>query len=42
VAWPFEPVTSGSVVAGGVVAKVPLALEAGAVKVTDTPLTGLP
>jgi hypothetical protein len=39
VAWPFEPVTSVSVVA---VANRPLAPEAGAVKVTDTPLTGLP
>jgi hypothetical protein len=41
VAWPFEPVTSVSVAAGGVVANVPLAPEAGAVKVTETPLTGL-
>jgi hypothetical protein len=35
-------VTSVSVVAGGVVANVPLAPDAGAVKVTETPLTGLP
>jgi hypothetical protein len=42
VAWPFEPVTSVSVVAGGVVANRPLAPEAGAVKVTETPLTGTP
>src|SRR5271166_2398086 len=42
VAWPFEPVTSVSVVDGGVVANRPLAPEAGAVKVTETPLTGLP
>jgi len=42
VAWPFEPVTSISIVEGGVVANVPLTPEAGAVKVTETPLTGLP
>ena len=42
VAWPFAPVTSVSVAAGGVVPNVPLAPEAGAVKVTETPLTGLP
>jgi hypothetical protein len=41
VAWPFAPVTSGSIVDAGVVAKVALAPEAGAVKVTVTPLTGL-
>jgi hypothetical protein len=35
-------VTSVSVAAGGVVPNVPLAPEAGAVKVTETPLTGLP
>ncbi len=42
VAWPFAPVTSVSVAAGGVVPNVPLAPEAGAVKVTETPLTGTP
>lgn len=42
VAWPFVPVTSISIVEGGVVANVPLTPEAGAVKVTETPLTGLP
>jgi hypothetical protein len=35
-------VTSVSVAAGGVVPNVPLAPEAGAVKVTETPLTGTP
>jgi hypothetical protein len=42
VACPFAPVTSVSVAAGGVVPNRPLAPEAGAVKVTETPLTGLP
>jgi len=42
VAWPLAPVTSVSVAAGGVVPNVPLAPEAGAVKVTETPLTGTP
>jgi hypothetical protein len=41
VAWPFAPVTSVSIVDAGVVANVALAPEAGAVKVTETPLTGL-
>jgi hypothetical protein len=41
VAWPFAPVTSVSVVDGGTVPNVALAPEAGAVKVTETPLTGL-
>jgi hypothetical protein len=40
-AWPVAPVTSVSVVDAGVVANVALAPEAGAVKVTVTPLTGL-
>ena len=42
VAWPFEPVISVSLVDGGVVANRPLAPEEGAVKVTETPLTGTP
>jgi hypothetical protein len=41
VAWPFAPVTSESVVDGGVVANVPLAPVAGAVKITETLGTGL-
>jgi hypothetical protein len=41
VATPLEFVVSVSVAAAGVVANVPLAPDAGAVKVTDAPLTGL-
>jgi hypothetical protein len=41
VAWPFAPVTSVSMVDVGAVANVELAPEAGAAKITVTPLTGL-